>query len=123
MKAAQALICWNSGTLGEPSVAVKIGPILRQGQRDWTVPYRCLGGAADASRHEANGWRAVALTFVDFHTMVVRDHVDPTAAHQQFLKIEEYRQRISPNIQGAQGNGGKHASSRPKRWNRAAATT
>ncbi len=39
--------------------------------------------------------------FIDFHTMVVRDGIDPLAAHQEFLKIDEYRERISPDIPGA----------------------
>ena len=39
--------------------------------------------------------------FVSFHTMVVRDKVDVQAAHQAYLEIEEYRQTISPDCDGA----------------------
>jgi hypothetical protein len=39
--------------------------------------------------------------FIDFHTLVVGDGIDPLAAHAEFLKIDEYRRRISPDIDGA----------------------
>ncbi len=43
----------------------------------------------------------VAQLFSDFHTMVVRDGIDPQAAHREFLKVDEYRRRIAPDIEGA----------------------
>jgi hypothetical protein len=39
--------------------------------------------------------------FILFNTIVVRDGVDVAAAHQAFLKIDEYRQTISPDTKGA----------------------
>jgi hypothetical protein len=44
----------------------------------------------------------VAQLFIDFHTMVVRDGIDPKAAHRAHPKIDEYRRRISPDIEGAE---------------------
>ena len=41
------------------------------------------------------------MMFIDFHTLVVGDGMDPQAVHRQFLKIDEYRRRISPDIKGA----------------------
>jgi hypothetical protein len=41
------------------------------------------------------------MMFIAFHTMVVRDGIDPQAAHDEFLKISEYRRRIAPDIEGA----------------------
>jgi hypothetical protein len=38
--------------------------------------------------------------FIDFHTLVVRDGIDPQAAHREFLKIDEYRKRIAPDTPG-----------------------
>jgi hypothetical protein len=32
----------------------------------------------------------------------VRDGIDPMAAHREFLKIGEYRRRISAEIEGAE---------------------
>jgi hypothetical protein len=40
--------------------------------------------------------------FILFNTVVVRDGIDPQAAHRAFLAIDEYRQRISPDMEGAE---------------------
>jgi hypothetical protein len=40
----------------------------------------------------------VMMLFIDFHTITVRDGIDPQAA----LKIDEYRRRIAPGITGAE---------------------
>jgi hypothetical protein len=39
--------------------------------------------------------------FILFNTIVVRDRVDPMAAHAAFLEIDEYRMSISPESPGA----------------------
>ncbi len=41
------------------------------------------------------------MMFITFHTLVVRDRIDSLAAHAEFLKIDEYRRRISHDISGA----------------------
>ena len=41
------------------------------------------------------------MLFIEFHTIVVRDKVPVEAAHRAFLAIDEYRDRISPDIEGA----------------------
>lgn len=41
------------------------------------------------------------MLFVDFHTIVVRDGIDPSVAHEAFLAIDEYTMTISPDIPGA----------------------
>jgi hypothetical protein len=64
------------------------------------------GGACEVSRAQASGWEALALLMADFHTLVVRDGIDPQAAHREFLKIREYREFISPDIPGATRGGG-----------------
>jgi len=40
----------------------------------------------------------VLQIFIVFHTLVVADKVDPQVAHREFLKIEEYRRAISPDL-------------------------
>lgn len=59
----------------------------------------------------ANSWGGVGqhtggdnellAMFVLFNTIVVRDGVDPQAAHNAFLAIDEYRKTISPDQSGA----------------------
>ncbi len=43
----------------------------------------------------------VLLMFISFNTLVTRDKLDPQAVHQAFLTIDEYRKRISPDMEGA----------------------
>ena len=39
--------------------------------------------------------------FILFNTLVVRDGINPKAAHAAFLEIDEYRMAISPESPGA----------------------
>lgn len=43
---------------------------------------------------------ALAQVFIHFNTLVVRDGIDPQTAHRAFLGIDEYREAVSPEIQG-----------------------
>jgi hypothetical protein len=117
MKATEALIAWSpvqpaewnlrrSATEGQ----VKIGPLLRDGMADWTRPYDFTGGAAYTYWRKLDGWQAIAMVFIEFNTLVVRDGIDPTVAHEAFLAIDEYRQRISPDMKGAKDAAGNPAT-------------
>ena len=46
------------------------------------------------------------MLFIEFNTIVVRDQVPVEAVHREFLKIDEYRKRISPDIPGADAPSG-----------------
>ena len=88
---------------GEPE-AVKVGPwpdrtgwSRRLGQSAFTA------GCCEMARHDWPEDRKVLMLFLDFHTLVVRDGINPQAAHREFLKIDEYRRRISSDIDGAAG--------------------
>lgn len=60
------------------------------------------GGACCRHVQEARGVKAAFHLMTEFHTIVVRDGVDPQEAHQAFLVIDEYRRRIAPDIPGAE---------------------
>jgi hypothetical protein len=47
-----------------------------------------------------------AQIFIDFHMIVLRDGVDVQAAHRAFLKIDEFRGSIAPDIPGEDPEGG-----------------
>jgi hypothetical protein len=47
-------------------------------------------------------WQQVALMLTDFHQIVVRDGIDPQVAHKAFLEIDEYREIIAADIEGAE---------------------
>ena len=61
----------------------------------WSVA--CHGNAGNSTPEEFH----LAILFVNFHTAVVRDGIDPHDLHNEMLKIDEYRQTISPDIEGA----------------------
>ena len=104
MKAAEALTAWTpaySAIRDATRGKVEVGPLLQEGDPDWTRPYAYTGGAAYVSlRTMDEGWR-VAMVFIEFHTMVVRDGIDPQVAHRAFLTIDEYAERIALDIPGA----------------------
>jgi hypothetical protein len=104
MKAHDALIAWTPvhtthrpDTIGQ----VKIGPLLREGAVDWTKPFAFTGGAARVDRRKWRGPKSVAQVFIEFNMLVVRDGINPQAAHKAFLVIDEYAEAISPDIPGA----------------------
>jgi hypothetical protein len=77
---------------------VKVGPLLQEDDGDWTRPYRMSGGAAKIETRKQKGKESALMAFIEFNTLVVRDHVDPQAAHREFLNIDEYAERVSPEI-------------------------
>jgi hypothetical protein len=67
----------------------------------WSHRYAYVTGCCESNHHNRPLLEKVALMFIDFHTLVVRDGIDPQAAHREFLKIDEYRQRIAQDTPGA----------------------
>jgi len=104
MKYREALIAWTPNT-GQ----IRVGPLLREGDPDWTahpIKYVSKGGAAfTVLRRCENATLRDLMLFIEFHTIVVRDRIPVDAAHREFLKIDEYRRRIAPDIHGAEGGG------------------
>ena len=93
------MVAW---TPDEPET-VEVGPW--PDRTDWSCrPGHRLSfttGCCELARHEWPADRKVMMMFIDFHTLIVRDGIDPQAAHREFLKIDEYVRRISPDIEGA----------------------
>jgi hypothetical protein len=85
------------GTMGQ----VTIGRLLRDGEPDWTDPYMMTCGGAFTRARKLKGERAKLMALIDWHTMVVRDGIDPKLAHKEFLKIDEYRAALAPDLEGA----------------------
>jgi len=69
----------------------------------WSERYAFVTGCCEVDRHDMPLHGKAMMMFIDFHTLVVRDGIEPQAAHREFLKIEEYRKRISPDIGGPAG--------------------
>lgn len=107
MKACEALIAWTPadpvpGFPPDPMAGkVRVGLRANKGQRCWADAYEMTGGADFPEVRALRGDASKARLFIDFHTLVVRDGIDPKAAHEAFLVIDEYRTSISHDISGA----------------------
>lgn len=82
-----------------PVGAVQVGPW--PDETGWSDAYDYTDGCCELDRLKQPRETQLALVFITFHTLVVRDGIGPQAAHREFLKIAEYRNRISPDIEGA----------------------
>jgi hypothetical protein len=110
MKAKDALIAWTpnmwpSKWCGATRGKVRIGPLLRDGDVDWTdhpVRYSHTGGAAYGEWREMKPEPLLARLFIEFACITVRDGIDPQEAHRAFLTIDEYRTHIAPDMDGAE---------------------
>lgn len=100
MRYQEALIAWTPN-----SDLIRVGPLIGRGDTDWTewpINYEYTGGATEiALRKCSEEYKRDLMLFIEFNTIVVRDGIPVEAAHREFLKIDEYRKRISPDIQGA----------------------
>lgn len=104
MKYSEALIAWTPVRhrhRPETTGQLQVGPLLSLSENRWAKRFSCSGGAAYVATRKLAGDQAVARLFIEFHTLVVRDGIDPQAAHEAFLAIDEYRKSISPDIEGA----------------------
>lgn len=94
MKILECMYGWNTG--GD----VMVGPW--PDRTDWSFDYELTGGACYRHWHDMSPEMLALQIFIEFHTMVVRDGVDPQKAHNAFLKIEAYRKLIAPDVDGAE---------------------
>ena len=99
MKACNAMIAWTPDDHEEPhehiwAGRVEVGPY--PDPLGWAKMYAqtAPAGAPSGSSEEGQTLRV----FLNFHTLVVRDGIDPLVAHQAFLAIDEYRESIAPDI-------------------------
>jgi hypothetical protein len=98
------MVGWTPPTwceLGEPyrpgSIEVGPWPDTTGISRRYTHKHGCCF----LERHGMSKAARIGLMFIDFHTCVARDGIDPQKAHEAFLNIAEYRRRISPDCEGA----------------------
>lgn len=100
LRPQDALVAWTPGhldALGANPMAgkVAVGPLLQSdGERDWTEPYECTGGAAEMSWRELKGDEMMIAVMTLFHMLVVQEGLDPQVVHKEFLKIDVYRHKL-----------------------------
>lgn len=89
------MIAWD------PKGEIKVGPW--PDYTGWSDDFLFTSGACYRVWHELKTRDAMrAVLFTDFNTIVARDGVDPQKAHDEFLKIDQYRIWISRDMRGAE---------------------
>jgi hypothetical protein len=96
------IVAWNpaSADPADPASAlpspgqIEVGPNAPGG---WAAPYDFSSGSCYSDRRKMTAEGKALMMMIDFHKLVVRDGIDPQAAHQQFLKIDEYRRLVDNN--------------------------
>lgn len=94
MKLENTIIAWTPGT-----AEVECGPY--PDRNGWSRQYRMTSGMCYTSWHDTSPVVRALLMFIEFNAIVVRDRVNPEAAHQAFLAIDEYRELIPEDQAGA----------------------
>jgi hypothetical protein len=82
MKASEAVIAWNGSTTHRDegqAGSIAVGPLLFDGDTDWTRPYFYTGGAA---------------VLRDFYALVFTYGLHPYLVHRALLHIDEYQDII-----------------------------
>ena len=82
---------------------MKVLPFLSDGDRKEAARYKRDAGASFTDWRHRSSEQLRALVLAEFHALVVRDGMHPQAVHQAFLVIDEYREAISLDVGGAEG--------------------
>jgi hypothetical protein len=83
MKLARAMYAWTP-IYGDHTTAGQIGVGQHPDKTGSTDTYTFCLGACNLSFSKATPSRRLTQMFIDFHTIVVRDGVDPKVAHAAF---------------------------------------
>lgn len=89
-----AMIAWNPNSA---EAAVGIWPDRLR----WSRHYAYTSGACDTDIHKMTDDQQKRFLLATFNAMVIRDGVDPKAAHQALLGIRQYREAIALDVEGA----------------------
>jgi hypothetical protein len=89
MKLRDTKIAWN------PRGGIQVGSRHEHG---WDEGYRRTTGGVCFDIRAARGEAAKVFALAEFHAIVLRDGVRIRDAHREFLKIDEYRDAIAPEL-------------------------
>lgn len=104
MKLLESMIAWTptTGSWAEAPYkpgSVRIGPW--PDKQRWSDAYAMTEGACDSEIRKLSPIEQSLVVFMIFNKMVIRDGIDAEVAHEEFLKLDEYRERLSPDTPGA----------------------
>jgi hypothetical protein len=94
MKASEAIIAWNGlGSYrneGRPG-SIAVGPLLGDGDSDWTRPYLYTGGTAEVQRRKLSKTDQQFWVIKDFYSLVYVYGLHPYLVHRALLHVDEYQ--------------------------------
>lgn len=104
MKQTEAIIAWTPVRWAElkPETAGQVVVLSASDAAGEAKRFMMRAGASSSALAALSEDARIARLFIDFQTLVVRDGIDPQAAHRAFLAIDEYRYRIAPDTEGAE---------------------
>lgn len=104
MKQIEAIIAWTPHRWAElkPETAGQVAILPAPDTAGEAKRYMMRAGASSSALAALSEEARIARLFIEFQTLVVRDGIDPQAAHRAFLAIDEYRYRIAPDTDGAE---------------------
>lgn len=76
--------------------SIEVGPW--PDKTGWSDRYPFTTGCCELPRLDWTEKQRAFQLLLDFHTIVVHDGIDPRKAHVEFMKIDDYRERISPEL-------------------------
>ena len=102
MKLKDALIVWTPKDRIDSATSPTYRKVAVVDRPYWDVTYNFRSWIKGTEFGDFVGWHRIGHLFILFNSLVVRDGIDPQNAHKEFLKIDEYRQRIARDTEGAE---------------------
>lgn len=94
MKAKQAFIAWTPMSFTKNPTRGQIR-VVHERDRRMVADLRFSSGACNREWREARGERPKVNLLSLFIAIVVRDGINPKAAHKEFCQVEEYVAHVS----------------------------
>lgn len=105
MRASTVLIAWTPAECaftadcpGLRATAGSVAVIPWPDEHNKARAYAHVTGACDAAWRTAPPEALAASLLVTFNTMVLRDGINPLAAHVNLLDLDEYRDAVAPDL-------------------------
>lgn len=98
MKYLESMIAWTSPDHDWKGTGGKIEAGPWPDKTGWSDKYFYTAGACDSHVHKFTPEKLAVVMFSNFHAIIIRDGIDAKDAHKAFMKIDEFRKHICPDI-------------------------
>jgi hypothetical protein len=110
MELVDAVVAWTPpfwAAQTETGGQVRVGPLKHS---NWKRAFTMTDGAVFTNWRGLPKLERELLMFVIFNQIVIRDGIDPKAAHNAFFEIDEYRRLIARDVHWAEDQPGGRAN-------------